>query len=263
MPPEDVPPNAFHAPRALFRRIGQFVRESALAAPVLALLTATKLLPAPVAVPLGLLLAFLLRGRPGGARLAAPPWGRTADAVALLLAAAAIGGALKSMRPLKNWPAATDLEAGIRPKLPLGRSKDGGAAAATAEKHGAVGATKAEKATAAHGKAMADAAKAEVGAAAKKLAAADARKAKEEAAAKAKAAAGAPKAEQTSRYRNLAASSLAFRASRYPKLAASSFALRAAATRKALRRTQDAAAKRKRSGGASAAGAEEGAVAAN
>lgn len=254
MPPEDVPPNAFHAPRALFRRIGQFVRESALAAPVLALLTATKLLPAPVAVPLGLLLAFLLRGRPGGARLAAPPWGRTADAVALLLAAAAIGGALKSMRPLKNWPAATDLEAGIRPKLPLGRSKDGGAAAATAEKHGAVGA---------NGKAMAHAAKAEVGAAAKKLAAADARKAKEEAAAKAKAAAGAPKAEQTSRYRNLAASSLAFRASRYPKLAASSFALRAAATRKALRRTQDAAAKRKRSGGASAAGAEEGAVAAN
>ena len=261
MPPEDVPPNAFHAPRALFRRIGQFVRESALAAPVLALLTATKLLPAPVAVPLGLLLAFLLRGRPGGARLAAPPWGRTADAVALLLAAAAIGGALKSMRPLKNWPAATDLEAGIRPKLPLGRSKDGGAAAATAEKHGAVGAIKAEKATAA--RAMADAAKAEVGAAVKQLAAADAREAKADAAAKAKAAAGAPKAEQTSRYRNLAASSLAFRASRYPKLAASSFALRAAATRKALRRTQDAAAKRKRSGGASAAGAEEGAVAAN
>ena len=165
-----------------------------MAAPVLALLTATKLLPAPVAVALGLLLAVLLRGRLGGARLAPPPWGRTADAVALLLAAAAVRCALKSMRPLKNRPAATHVEAGIRPKLPLGRSKDGGAAAATAEKHGAVGAIKAEKATAA--RAMADAAKAEVGAAVKQLAAADAREAKADAAAKAKAAAGAPKAAQ-------------------------------------------------------------------
>ena len=174
--PKDVPLNAFQALRARLRRIGQFMRESTLATPVLALLTATKLMPAPGAVALGLLLALLLCGRPGGVRLAAPPWGRTADAVVLLLAAALVGGALKSMRRIKR-PAATHVEPGIQPTLPLGRPKDGGAAAATAKKKGVVDAAKAEEAAAV-------ATKAEVGAVLKKLAAADASKAKEGAPAK-------------------------------------------------------------------------------
>ena len=155
MPSEDVPRNAFHAFFALLRRLGQFVRESAVAAPTLALLTATKLLPAPIAVALGLVLAFLLPHilpphTKEAWRLRLHLGGRTSEAVVLLLAAAAVSLILD--RPIKSWlikrkgqqplekgtgaskpfavsrPPATHAEPGIRPALPLGRPKGDGAA---------------------------------------------------------------------------------------------------------------------------------------
>ena len=75
MPAQGALPN--HAPRALLRRIGQFVREYALAGPLLVVLTAEKLLPARSAVALFFVFAFLARStRHLGVRLA-QPWQAT------------------------------------------------------------------------------------------------------------------------------------------------------------------------------------------
>ena len=61
----------------------------------------------PIVAVLSIVLAIILNGRPapttlGGAVLAAPA-GRTAEAVTLLLTAAAAGSALKGVRSIKNW----------------------------------------------------------------------------------------------------------------------------------------------------------------
>jgi hypothetical protein len=103
MPAEGAPPN--HALRALLRRIGQFVREYALAAPLLVVLTATKLLPARSAVALGFVLAFLARSRHRGVRLAAP-WSATGHSAVRLQ---------RIMRPIIDHLADTTCAAPRRP----------------------------------------------------------------------------------------------------------------------------------------------------
>ena len=147
----------------------------------------------PIAVAaLGVMLALLLSAaRPatlGGALLAVPTAGFTANVVVLLLATAAAGGALRGVRTIKCW---------------LDKRKEVGSAAkaeaeSAAKRKAAADAAKSEADAAAKRKAVADAARAEEDAAIKRRkAAADAAKAEEDAAAKKKkAAANAAKAEE-------------------------------------------------------------------
>ena len=103
MPAQGALPN--HAPRALLRRIGQFVREYALVGPLLVVLTATKLLQARSAVALGFVFAFLARSRHLGVRLA-QPWQATGHSAVRIQ---------RIMRPIIDHLAETTCAAPPRP----------------------------------------------------------------------------------------------------------------------------------------------------
>ena len=181
--------------------LGPLLRESVVAA--------INLMPspvAPIAVALSLVLAALLAATslpgaaslPGATRLgakiiAAAPWAWHSETVALLLGAAAVGGALRGVRPLRCW---------------LERRKDK-RALATAEKNAAAEAIKAEEDTAAQKRAAAEAIKDEEEAAqAAQKAAADATKSAEDAAAKKKAAAEAIKSAEDAAAKKKAAAAI-------------------------------------------------------